>query len=105
MQNIFHKFVNISYLGFHFNNSSKKGCSLSGGGIIAFVSNGSWLDGNAQDGFRKTLEKEFSKIYVFNLRGNCRTSGELRKKEAGNVFGLGNRTPIAVTVLVKKNGE
>ncbi|WP_041611982.1 hypothetical protein [Treponema succinifaciens] len=76
-----------------------------GGGIIAFVSNGSWLDGNAQDGFRKTLEKEFSKIYVFNLRGNCRTSGELRKKEAGNVFGLGNRTPIAVTVLVKKNGE
>ena len=106
MQNIFHKFVNISYLGFHFNNSSKKGCSFSeGGGIIAFVSNGSWLDGNAQDGFRKTLEKEFSKIYVFNLRGNCRTSGELRKKEAGNVFGLGNRTPIAVTVLVKKNGE
>lgn len=75
----------------------------NGGGIIAFVSNGSWLDGNAQDGFRKTLEKEFSKIYVFNLRGNCRTSGELRKKEAGNVFGLGSRTPIAVTVLVKKS--
>ena len=78
------------------------GLSLSRGGIIALVSNGSWLDGNAQDGFRKTLEKEFSKIYVFNLRGNCRTSGELRKKEAGNVFGLGSRTPIAVTVLVKK---
>ena len=79
--------------------------SQKGDGIVAFVSNGSWLDGNAQDGFRKTLEKEFSKIYVFNLRGNCRTSGELRKKEAGNVFGLGSRTPIAVTVLVKKNGE
>ena len=70
---------------------------------MAFVSNGSWLDGNAQDGFRKTIEKEFSKIYVFNLRGNCRTSGELRKKEAGNVFGLGSRTPIAVTILVKKS--
>lgn len=79
--------------------------SQKGDGIVAFVSNGSWLDGNAQDGFRKTLEKEFSKIYVFNLRGNCRTSGELRKKEAGNVFGLGSRTPIAVTVLVKKSGE
>lgn len=49
---------------------------------MAFVSNGSWLDGNAQDGFRKTMEKEFSKIYVFNLRGNCRTSGELRKKKS-----------------------
>ena len=74
-------------------------------GVIAFVSNGAWLDSNAQDGFRKSLEKEFSKIYVFNLRGNCRTSGELRKKEAGNVFGLGSRTPIAVTVLVKKEGK
>ena len=72
-------------------------------GIVAFVSNGSWLDGNGLDGFRKAIEKEFSKIYVFNLRGNCRTSGELRKKEAGNVFGLGSRTPVAVTVLVKKS--
>src|SRR5690606_19762182 len=36
------------------------------GGIIAFVSNGAWLDGNSADGFRKTLEKEFSSIWVFN---------------------------------------
>ncbi|MDR2366542.1 MAG: DEAD/DEAH box helicase family protein, partial [Deltaproteobacteria bacterium] len=72
------------------------------GGIIAFVSNSGWLDGNAMDGMRKCLSDEFSKIYVFNLRGNCRTSGELRRKEAGNIFGLGSRTPIAITVLVKK---
>ena len=72
------------------------------GGVIAFVSNGDWIDGNAQDGFRKTIEKEFNSIYVFNLRGNCRTSGELRKKEAGNVFGVGSRTPIAIVILVKK---
>ena len=75
------------------------------GGIIAFVSNGYWLDGNAMDGFRKSLEAEFSAIYVFNLRGNCRTSGEVRRKESGNVFGLGSRTPIAITVLVKKPGH
>ena len=75
------------------------------GGIIAFVSNGYWLDGNAMDGFRKSLEAEFSAIYVFNLRGNCRTSGEVRRKESGNVFGLGSRTPIAITVLVKKTGH
>ena len=43
------------------------------GGIIAFVSNGAWLDGNSTDGFRKSLEKEFSSIWVFNLRGNART--------------------------------
>lgn len=71
------------------------------GGIICFVSNGAWLDGNSADGFRKSLEKEFSSIYVFNTRGNARTSGELRQKEAGNVFGSGSRTPIAITLLVK----
>ncbi|NCB44520.1 MAG: helicase, partial [Clostridia bacterium] len=71
------------------------------GGIIAFVSNCSWLDGNATAGFRKCLEAEFSSIYVFNLRGNARTSGEQRQKEKGNVFGSGSRTPIAITLLVK----
>jgi predicted helicase len=71
------------------------------GGIIAFVSNGAWLDGNAQDGFRKCLEKEFTSIYIFNLRGNQRTSGELSKKEGGKIFGSGSRTPIAITLLVK----
>ena len=75
---------------------------MGGGGVIAFVSNGGYLDANAQDGFRKTLEKEFDKIYVFNLRGNQRTSGELSKREGGKIFGSGSRTPIAITVLVKK---
>lgn len=71
------------------------------GGIIAFVSNGAWLDGNSTDGFRLALEQEFSSIWVFNLRGNARTQGELRQKEAGNVFGGGSRTPISITLLVK----
>ncbi|SIQ81025.1 Predicted helicase [Chryseobacterium sp. RU37D] len=71
------------------------------GGIIAFVSNGAWLDGNSTDGFRKELEKEFSSIYVFNLRGNQRTSGELSRKEGGKIFGSGSRTPISITLLVK----
>lgn len=71
------------------------------GGVIAFVSNGSWLDGNSTDGFRKSLEKEFSAIYVFNLRGNQRTSGELSRKEGGKIFGSGSRTPISITLLIK----
>jgi predicted helicase len=74
----------------------------NGGGVIDFVSNGSWMDSNGLDGFRKCLEKEFSSIYVYNLRGNCRTSGELRQKEAGNVFGFGSRTPVTITILVKR---
>ncbi|WAI01351.1 DEAD/DEAH box helicase [Methanogenium organophilum] len=71
------------------------------GGIICFVSNGSWLDGNAHDGFRKNLEKEFNSIYVFNLRGNQRTSGELSRKEGGKIFGSGSRTTVSITLLVK----
>jgi predicted helicase len=71
------------------------------GGIICFVSNGAWLDGNSTNGFRKCLEKEFSSIYVFNLRGNQRTSGELSRKEGGKIFGSGSRTQIAITLLAK----
>ncbi len=71
------------------------------GGIIGFVTNGAWLEGNTTAGFRKMIETEFSSIYVFNLRGNCRTSGEIRRKEGDGVFGLGSRTPIAITLLVK----
>lgn len=71
------------------------------GGIIAFVSNAGWLDGNAMDGLRKCLEQEFSEIYVFNLRGNQRTSGETSRREGGKIFGSGSRTPIAITVLIR----
>ncbi len=75
------------------------------GGIIAFVSNGAWLDGNSTDGLRQCLQKEFSSIWVFNLRGNQRTSGELSRKEGGKIFGSGSRTPIAITLLVKNPGK
>lgn len=71
------------------------------GGVIAFVTNGAWIDGNGMDGFRKCIENEFTSIYVFNLRGNQRTSGELSRKEGGKIFGSGSRTPIAITLLVK----
>ena len=71
------------------------------GGIVAYISNGSWLDGNGQDGMRKCLQDEFTSIYVFNLRGNQRTSGELSRKEGGKIFGSGSRTPITITLLVK----
>lgn len=72
------------------------------GGIICFVSNGGWIDDKAQQGLRKCFEREFSTIYVFNLRGDANLSGELRRKEADNVFGIGSRSPIAITLLVKK---
>ncbi len=74
-------------------------------GIVAFVSNGAWLDNNAFDGFRKSIEQDFAEIYVFNLRGNQRTSGELSRREGGKIFGSGSRTPVSITLLVKKPHE
>jgi predicted helicase len=71
------------------------------GGVVCFVSNGKWIDSNSADGFRKTIEREFTSIHVFNLRGNANSQGEFRRKEAGNVFGGGSKTPIAITLLVK----
>lgn len=71
-------------------------------GVLAFVTNGSYIDNTSMAGFRKTLMKEFSAIYCFNLRGNQRTSGELSRKEGGKIFGSGSRTPIAIIQLVKK---
>ncbi|MEO4002012.1 type ISP restriction/modification enzyme [Mesorhizobium sp. CAU 1732] len=70
-------------------------------GVMAYVSNAGWLDGNAADGMRSCLKDEFSDVYIFHLRGNARTSGEKRRKEKGNVFGEGTRTPISISVLVK----
>ena len=70
-------------------------------GIIAFVTNGSWIEGNADSGLRACLAEEFSSVHVLHLRGNARTSGERRRAEAGNVFGSGSRTPVAITIFVK----
>jgi predicted helicase len=70
-------------------------------GVIAFVTNGGWLDSNTADGMRRTLAEEFSSIHVLNLRGNQRTAGEQSRKEGGKVFGGGSRATVAITILVK----
>ena len=69
-------------------------------GIVAFVTNGSWIDGNVDSGVRACLAEEFSSIYVLNLRGNQRTQGERSRQEGGKVFGQGSRAPVAITLLV-----
>ncbi|MCS4243816.1 putative helicase [Rhizobium sp. BIGb0125] len=74
---------------------------LGDAGVMAYVSNAGWIDGNATDGLRKCLAEEFSSLYVFHLRGNQRTSGELSRREGGKIFGSGSRSPIAITLFVK----
>ena len=70
-------------------------------GVVAYVTNGGFLDSNTADGLRKSLAEECSAIYVYNLRGNQRTVGEQSRKEGGKVFGGGSRATVAITVLVK----
>ncbi len=70
-------------------------------GMIVFITNGSWIDGHADSGIRACLAEEFSSVHILHLRGNAYTSGERRRAEAGNVFGSGSRTPVAITLFVK----
>lgn len=74
---------------------------IGNSGVIGFVTNAGFLDGKTADGLRKCLAEEFSSIYVFHLRGNQRTSGQLSRREGGKIFGSGSRAPIAISVLVK----
>lgn len=85
--------------------ASDKILSNNEGGVLAFITNGKWIDDTAREGFRKSIEKEFSKIYVLNLRGNQYTGGELSRREGGKIFGSGSRTPISITILVKKPNQ
>lgn len=70
-------------------------------GVVAFVCNGNWIDGVSFDGMRRSLAADFSRVYVYNLRGNTRGAGEVRKKERENVFGQGSQVTVAVLVAVK----
>ncbi|WP_072691531.1 DEAD/DEAH box helicase [Rhodococcus marinonascens] len=70
-------------------------------GIVAYVSNGGYIDGNTADGLRLTLADEYSSLYVYNLRGNQRTAGELSRKEGGKVFGSGSRSTVAILLAIK----
>ena len=54
-------------------------------GVIAFVTNGSWIDGNTEAGVRACLVEEFSSIHVLHLRGDQRTQGEMSRREGGKV--------------------
>ncbi|GAA7735009.1 DEAD/DEAH box helicase [Helicobacter pylori] len=70
-------------------------------GVLGFVVNGGFIDSKSADGFRKCVAKEFAHLYVLNLRGNARTSGETFRKEGGKIFDSGSRATIAIIFFVK----
>ncbi len=69
-------------------------------GVIAFVTNGAFLEKNSADGLRLSLREEFSHLYILNLRGFIRgKSGDEAKREGQGIFEI--MTGVAVTILVK----
>ncbi len=70
-------------------------------GVLGFVVNGGFIDSKSADRFRKCVAKDFAHLYVLNLRGNARTSGEVSKKEGGKIFDSGSRATIAIIFFVK----
>ncbi|TAI73243.1 hypothetical protein, partial [Klebsiella pneumoniae] len=63
-------------------------------GVVGFVSNGGYIDGNTADGMRLSVADGYAAVYVYNLRGNQRTAGELSRQEGGKVFGGGSRNTV-----------
>ena len=72
-------------------------------GIIALITSAGFLRSEPGAGIRASLAEEFSEIWCLDLRGNARTQGEQRKREGGNVFGVGSRAAVAITFLVKNS--
>ncbi len=70
-------------------------------GVVALITNRSFADAKAFDAVRKHLAKDFSLIYHLNLKGDARTTGEMRRRQAGNVFDDAIRVGVGVTILVR----
>ena len=75
---------------------------LADDGIIAFVSNSAFLDARQDDGFRKVVAEEFNELWVVDLKGNARTSGERRRREGGNIFDDKIRVGVAIYFLIRR---
>ncbi len=70
----------------------------NGEGVVAFVSNNSFLNDYAFDGMRKCLEKDFDRIYILDLGGNVRKNPKL-SGTTHNVFGI--QVGVGISFLIK----
>lgn len=72
----------------------------NGNGILAYISNNSFLDGVIHRQMRRSLMESFDKIYIVNLHGNSRikeTSPDGAKDE--NVFDI--QQGVSINIFVK----
>ena len=72
---------------------------VSENGIVAFVTNRSFIESRTFDGFRKLSAEEFNDIYVIDLGGDVGIDPELSGTKH-NVFGI--QTGVAISFMVKR---
>ncbi|WP_017293872.1 type ISP restriction/modification enzyme [Geminocystis herdmanii] len=72
---------------------------LNNEGIIAFITNSSFIDARTFDGFRKVVRDDFDYIYIIDLGGDVRKNPKL-SGTTHNVFGI--QTGVAIIFLVKE---
>ena len=68
-------------------------------GVVAFVTNNSFLDGVAFDGMRKHLATDFDAIYILDLSGNVRKNPKL-SGTIHNVFGI--QVGVSINFFIKR---
>jgi predicted helicase len=72
---------------------------LNENGVLAFVTNRSFIEKKTFDGFRKTVAQEFSEIYVVDLGGAVNDNAKLSGTK-NNVFGI--KTGVAISFMIKR---
>ena len=75
----------------------------SGGGVVGFIANSAWIERPFTDGMRKSIQDEFSKVYVLHLRGDVRKNmlSKGAAREGENIFDQGSMTGAAIVLFVK----
>lgn len=68
-------------------------------GVLAFVTNRSFVETRTFDGFRKKLAEDFSELLIVDLGGDVRANPELSGTKH-NVFGI--QTGVAIAFLVRR---
>jgi predicted helicase len=70
-------------------------------GIVAFITNRSFIDKYTFDGFRKAIAREFQEVWLVDLKGDSRTSGGEAETQGGNIFNI--RVGVAIAFLVRNS--
>ncbi|MHB1179084.1 MAG: type ISP restriction/modification enzyme [Daejeonella sp.] len=72
---------------------------LDSNGIVAFITNRSFIDSRTFDGFRKIIQDEFDFAYIIDTKSDVRANPKIAGT-THNIFGI--QTGVAIMLLVKK---